>query len=52
MSNHNSRVLILLAEHMEEDDETSKSIPKWVELEYSVSGSTRTVCMAYSFLTF
>ncbi|KAL1948516.1 hypothetical protein VTO73DRAFT_12591 [Trametes versicolor] len=24
-----------IIEHMEEDDETSKSIPKWVELEYS-----------------
>ncbi|OJT04183.1 hypothetical protein TRAPUB_5135 [Trametes pubescens] len=25
---------------MEEDDETSKSIPKWVELEYSVGHAT------------
>jgi hypothetical protein len=25
------------AEHMEEDDEISKALPEWVELEYSVS---------------
>ena len=26
----------LLIEHMEEDEETPKSIPPWVELEYAV----------------
>ena len=28
--------LKIAAEHMEEDEETPKSIPKWVELEYMV----------------
>jgi hypothetical protein len=26
----------LSSEHMEEDEESSKAIPKWVELEYKV----------------
>lgn len=29
------------AEHMEEDEETPKSIPKWVELEYMVGAYLR-----------
>ena len=26
----------ILLEHMEEDEETSRAVPKWVELEYKV----------------
>jgi len=45
----------LLIEHMEEDEETPKSIPPWVELEYAVCLNsifvsrltTHNLCSAY-----
>jgi hypothetical protein len=37
-----SRIVLKLAiEHMEEDEETSKAIPPWVELEYAVCKRTQ-----------
>lgn len=35
-STHRPNLLISCIEHMEDDEETSRSIPKWVELEYNV----------------
>ena len=31
------QILKKYTEHMEEDEETTKAIPPWVELEYAVS---------------
>lgn len=36
-----------ITEHMEEDENTSRAIPKWVELEYSVSRATCELCLVY-----
>lgn len=35
-NHHCGHIFILIKEHMEEDDQETKTIPEWVELEYRV----------------